>query len=170
MRSPHASAPIVGRWHPTVSVFIGAFLLLPSIFLPWLEIDTRVGNSHEAAISNGLAYHGALLVPLTVAIAATAGLFLKWGSGLGLRLVMLGLSLGLNVVILLGNTEMSRTLSYADHTFGPDLLSESGLRLGAYLTAVAALAITLGSVSALGYQPGFVESMRHLWPSKHDGV
>jgi hypothetical protein len=109
-------------------------------------------------------------VLLTVATAASAYLCLRWGGGLGLRLVMLGLSVGIAAVILQGNTEMNARLSNADHTFGSALVSDSGLKPGAYLAAVAALAITLGSVATLGYQGGLVESTRRLWPSKHDSV
>jgi hypothetical protein len=170
MQARHASAQIANRWHPSLILLGGAFLLLPSIFLPWLEIDTKVGNSQSATITYGLAYYGTLLVPLTVAIAASACLFLKWGAGLGLRLLMLGLSVGIDLLTLLGYVQMNVTLSNAAHTFGPGLLSESGFGPGVYLAAVAALAITLGSVSALGYQRGAVESTPHLWPSKHDGV
>jgi hypothetical protein len=137
--------------------------------MPWLEIDTMVGNSQSATISNGLAYHGALLVSLTLAIAASAFIFLKW-PGIGLRLVMLGLSAGIDLVIVLGYVQMDISLGNASHYFGPGLLSDSGLKPGAYLTAVAALAVTLGSVSALGYQRGVVESTRPLWPSKHDSI
>ncbi len=158
------------RWNPAYVLLAGAILLLASVFMPWLEIDTRVGITQSMTVTNGLGFHGGLLLPLALAAAASGYLFLKRRVGLAIRVAMLMLAAAIALVILLGSGEMNLRLSNATHTFGPDLLAQSGLKLGAYLSAVGAVAMALGAVFCLGYQPGLVNSSRQLWLQKHDMV
>jgi hypothetical protein len=107
---------------------------------------------------------------LAAAVAVTAYLFLKQRVGLALRVTLLVLTVAIGWVIAIGSTEMNARFSNASHAFGPGLLSQSGLKLGAYTSVVAALSIALGALLGLGYQPGLVEPSVQLWPQKHDMV
>ena len=165
-----APARIQRRRNPGYILLAGSLLLVVSIFLPWLEIDTTVGTARSRTVINGFGFHGLLLLPLAAGVAVTAYLFLKQRVGLALRVTLLVLTVAIGWVIAIGSTEMNARLSNASHTFGPGLLGQSGLKLGAYTSAVAVLSIALGALLGLGYQPGIDEPRVQLWPQKHDMV
>jgi hypothetical protein len=170
MGSRAAAARIQSRRNPGYILLAGSVLLVVSIFLPWLEIDTSVGTARSTTVIGGFGFHGLVLLPLAAAVAVTAYLFLKQRVGLALRVTLLVLTVAIGWVIAIGSTEMNARFSNASHAFGPGLLGHSGLKLGAYTSVVAALSIALGALLGLGYQPGLVEPSVQLWPRKHDMV